>query len=233
MSNPNLKTVITKNLFNEFREALRAVELTQSDIDAIIIMDVFRHRPEFMKILVVDFPNAIVNYYNNTNHYDYLSHIGLTKIVIEILGDKFLGQLNGADLCNIFFWEYQLGNHEIISKIFNFGFNVNNIACYQKWEIIIPNRPISEKFTEKYIDMLELMLENGFELNFINGYLLSRLFNVQYKDILKLLIKHGLDISNILNKMQIPKEFDDQYNLLINSNADPKKIAYMLSIYST
>ena len=72
------------------------------------------------------------------------------------------------------------------------------------------------------------MIDNGLDLDFIDQKILVKLVKSERTDILKILFDHGIDV-NILNNLTPTQDFNKYYDLLIDLDIDPKKIAYIIA----
>jgi len=214
--------IIGKNLVDEFRSELHEVNYNQSELESIATKIIIQHKPILMKILLTEFNFKLTNDFIK-NYAETMDH-NMFETIIDISGDSFLEELNYEALSAIFMQELMNYHpNSIIYKLINFGFDANKVSPRNKSDII--------RYSTYHRDahnILKLILDNGFNLDFVNQNILIYLIIHNRLDIITMMINYGLDV-NILNQITIPKYFHDNYIQLIDLGIDPEKIAYTLS----
>jgi len=228
MPKPNFDKIISYNLIDEFAHVLDKKKHSQDklyDIASCLIIysnETFQVKelPNFWKILILDHGFEISNRFIMT-HYVKIARYRLDVLFIDILGDKFFVNLDYDAIGKIIFVEHSQGRTEIITKIIEQGFDINNIRKWVKERIV-------EKSNGKKLKILKLMLDNGLNLEFVDKNLISRLIWTEHINTLKLLEDHGIDIT-LVNDVKIPPKFNNYYNFLLDLGVEPNKITYIMS----
>ena len=182
--------------------------------------DVMMHnRTDLLKILISEigfkFTDSFIETYLYNNFF-----IDSIQQVMDILGDEFIESLDKRILYKICAKEFSVGHNTTLKKLLNFGHNINDI--------------ITKTFISMYlsremncINVLKFMLENNLDLKIFDKEMLTTLIRWKRFDIFNLLIEYGINI-DVINNINVPIEFSKNYDLLVDLNIEPKKIAYIL-----
>jgi hypothetical protein len=126
--------------------------------------------------------------------------------------------LDHNNLCVIFASAYAKNDIDTIVKLINFGFNINGDSVLYI---------IKYYSNDTHSDILKIILNHGFNLNLVGQGLLKHFIQNRCHNIIKLLFQYGVNF-DCLNKIAIPKEHDDMYNLLVDLEISPKIISFLL-----
>ncbi|AYV85197.1 MAG: hypothetical protein Satyrvirus6_29 [Satyrvirus sp.] len=173
-------------------------------------------KPGFLNILIEQFEFELTSEYvkNNIIHISFSEK--LFDAINNLFGTNIWENLDTGILKEIFKKAYRICEINILKKLIDFGFNINNLTTSDKIYLL-------EITVDYHYDVLQFLIDNGFGLEFIDNKILAKLIYVINPKILKLLAENGVNLGKI-NSMNIPEHLDKYYNLLMEMNIDPKII---------
>ena len=160
------------------------------------------------------------------------SEISYEMVILigDIIGESIVNKLDHDVVYYLFFQAYNEGNKKRIQELIDAGFDCNKID--DKSDVLWGPDKIDFLFglDKSSYNCLQIMIDNGFNLNFIDSDILIPVFRSYNYGIIKVLVANGVDINKITTSItDLPDNFNKIYALMEDLNFNPKIIAYLMS----
>jgi hypothetical protein len=211
--------IIISGSIDDFRKKLQIDDYALDHQMNWLVDNIIRYdQVAMMEMLIYEFGYVVSEDFIKRYALKLASRNEMKQLLANAIGKSFLELLDSDTLCEIFKMAYKNNNINMIIELINFGFIVNGEDA----------KDMINESTDLHYDILKIILDHGLKIDFIDEDTLKYLIQNRCYKIIKLLFQYGVDF-DCLNKIAIPKEHDDMYNLLVDLEINPKIISFLLA----
>ncbi|AYV85064.1 MAG: hypothetical protein Satyrvirus2_75 [Satyrvirus sp.] len=216
----HFEEILIKKNINEFIKVVQNLKNRDQATLSLVAFYVlsFRETLDMLHILINQFGFVLTDDFLK-KYVMLLSRPENKKIIKDMLGIDIWNFADDHALRYIFMIACGQNDIQTISDLINFGFDINGLPYNDKKDLLM-----DINYKNRY-DTLQFIIDNGFDLNFVDDTMLFKYIKNCDFEMLKVLTANGVDFARI-HKFDFPKEFNETYNLLVDLNLDPKSISY-------
>ena len=209
--------------FNDLSKILITDPITEKQLEYLANYNITRfHNTEFMKLLIADFGFTPSDDFFK-NHIMGIKPV-MGKVFKEMMDINILDKMDDDAFGEYFFKAFLFSDIETMNEIIEYGYDINKISNKYKISMVLSdNSYYPYNFNQ---ECLKFILDCGLKLDFIDEDTIRRLIKNKCNNEIKILIEYGVNF-DFVNKIEIPKYFDNTYQLLLDAGIKPNTIAFL------